>query len=217
MNIKQDNNQYIINVYSINNNNVEISAQLNLTDIDVNINKTIVHNTLIDGDINNYHIGEPVFLVETQLDNKIYSLERQLNNNDKYPLYKYIEINNNNSTINFYFDEIIPNNKDIAYVTTTQSLLYYYSNNWYNLNVGNIDITNDKYNTSLIMNYYGEIFNCKNNIALGDYSHAEGNSTSALGNNSHAEGSNTTASGNLNNIKYLIYYNYLNIYYHIFI
>ena len=42
-----------------------------------------------------------------------------------------------------------------------------------------------------------EVFNdYENNIASGDYSHAEGNETMAYGNYSHAEGSGTTASGN---------------------
>jgi len=53
----------------------------------ININKTITHNTLIDGNINNYHVGNPVFLI----DNHIYSLEKINNNN-----FKYIEINKDN-------------------------------------------------------------------------------------------------------------------------
>lgn len=42
-----------------------------------------------------------------------------------------------------------------------------------------------------------EIFNdYQHNIALGDYSHAEGSETIASGPYSHAEGYNTVASGN---------------------
>lgn len=40
-----------------------------------------------------------------------------------------------------------------------------------------------------------EIFNYINNIATGDFSHAEGNATKATGDYSHAEGRTTTASG----------------------
>ena len=67
------------------------AAQLNISDIDVNVNKTILHNTLIYGNIENYQVGQPVFIK----DNKTYTLQRK-SNDGKYPVYEYIEINDNN-------------------------------------------------------------------------------------------------------------------------
>jgi len=64
------------------------ASQINISDIDVNVNKTITHNTLIDGNINNYCVGEPVFIKN----NKTYILQR-ISNDGKYPIYEYIEIN----------------------------------------------------------------------------------------------------------------------------
>lgn len=65
------------------------------------------------------------------------------------------------------------------------------------LNIVKID---KKYLSDLIgmssTGVHSEIFNnYKNNIASGEYSHAEGNSTTSSGEYSHAEGKETTASG----------------------
>ena len=55
--------------------------------------------------------------------------------------------------------------------------------------VGQVDTTEGA-------SYHGEIFNdYTHNEATGEFSHAEGNSTTASGANSHAEGRDTTASG----------------------
>ena len=67
------------------------ASQINISDIDVNVNKTITHNTLIYDNIENYQVGQPVFIK----DNKTYTLQRK-SNDGKYPVYDYIEINNNN-------------------------------------------------------------------------------------------------------------------------
>ena len=58
--------RYVINGNILLNGTIKTSTinsiQINLHDVDVNINKTITHNTLIYGNINNYHIGDPVFI-----------------------------------------------------------------------------------------------------------------------------------------------------------
>ncbi len=72
------------------------AAQLNIQNIDVNVNKTIIHNTLIDGDIDNYKVGEPIFIKG----NETYSLQRK-SSDGKYPIYEYIKVTNyTNSPIN---------------------------------------------------------------------------------------------------------------------
>lgn len=49
---------------------------------------------------------------------------------------------------------------------------------------------------------FAEIFNdYKNNVATGDYAHAEGKATKALGDNSHSEGNQTTASGTNSHVE----------------
>ena len=67
------------------------AAQINISEIDVNVNKTIIHNTLIYGNLNDYQIGQPVFIKN----NKTYTLQRK-SNAGKYPVYEYIEVNDNN-------------------------------------------------------------------------------------------------------------------------
>lgn len=67
------------------------ASQINIQDIDINVNKTIIHNTLIDENIDNYQVCQPVFIKN----NKTFSLQRK-SNNDKYPIYEYIEINKDN-------------------------------------------------------------------------------------------------------------------------
>ena len=70
-----------------NNSNNKLNSSNNNLNYNININKTITHNALIYGNIENYHIGEPVFLLE----NQVYYLQ-SINNN----LYKYTEINKDN-------------------------------------------------------------------------------------------------------------------------
>jgi len=70
-----------------NNSNNKLNSSNNKLNYNININKTITHNALIYGNIENYHIGEPVFLLE----NQVYYLQL-INNN----LYKYTEINKDN-------------------------------------------------------------------------------------------------------------------------
>ena len=96
------NNDVLINGNILLNGKIKTSTlntiQLNISDIDVNVNKTIIHNTLIDGNIDNYQIGHPIFIK----DNKTYTLQKK-SNDGKYPIYEYIKINNNNymnNTIN---------------------------------------------------------------------------------------------------------------------
>ena len=67
------------------------ASQLNIQDIDVNVNKTVIHNTLIDGNIDDYHVGMPVFIKG----NETYTLQRK-SNEGKYHVYEYIKINKDN-------------------------------------------------------------------------------------------------------------------------
>ena len=52
-----------------------------------------------------------------------------------------------------------------------------------------------------ITTYTGEVFNDEENVADGDFSHAEGSSTEASGNFSHAEGAYALASGNFSHVE----------------
>lgn len=88
-------NNFVINGEILLNGQIKTStinaAQINIQDIDVNVNRTITHNTLIYGDISQYHVGDPLFIK----DNKTYILQRKTNDG-KYPIYEYVEINENN-------------------------------------------------------------------------------------------------------------------------
>jgi len=92
-------NNFIVSGDILLNGHIKTStinaAQLNISEMDINVNKTITHNTLIYGDIENYNIGDPVFIK----DNKTYILQRK-SNDGKYPIYEYEEINDNNYSKN---------------------------------------------------------------------------------------------------------------------
>ena len=89
------NNGFIVNGEILLNGTIKTSsinaAQINVQDIDVNVNKTITHNTLIVGELENYQVGQPVFIK----DNKTYTLQRK-SNDGKYPVYEYVEIKGSN-------------------------------------------------------------------------------------------------------------------------
>ena len=71
----------------------------------------------------------------------------------------------------------------------------YVGGNWIKYTGGGSDVGQFYPNST-----YGEIFNCyegnDKNIAVGNYSHAEGYKTKASGSQSHAEGNGTNAEGN---------------------
>ena len=89
------NNNFVVSGDILLNGKIKTSsinaAQINIQDIDVNVNRTITHNTLIYGDINSYKVGDPVFIKE----GNVYILQRKFNDG-KYPIYEYEEINENN-------------------------------------------------------------------------------------------------------------------------
>ena len=82
------------------------------------------------------------------------------------------------------FEEKTLDNKIIVLDKTNNRRYFYYDNILKNIDVGQSNLKN------------GEVFNdYTNNVASGEYSHAEGWLTTASGNNSHTEGKGTTASG----------------------
>ena len=168
------NNIYLL--YFINSSNLYYFKRCSLSTYDFSFNFTENKKYISYNEINN-----PAFITNEINKNKIYLCT--------------------NATItpggnmSFTFTEIEPINKQIVHCLSNGHQLIYYkdSNNneiWTTLGVGKIDENR----------LTGEIFNCytgdERNIASGDYSHAEGYTTTASSYNSHAEGRETTASGN---------------------